>query len=58
MSSSSPVIVFADVDTAPSLVTIAARRFGPSLPRTRVEWLERIGQDVGRIRSPEGAMAR
>jgi hypothetical protein len=38
--------------------TIAAGRFGSSPPGTQVEWLERIVQNVGRIRSPESVVAR
>jgi predicted mannosyl-3-phosphoglycerate phosphatase (HAD superfamily) len=41
-----------------AVVTMAAGTLGSSPPRTQVEWLELIVQDVGRIRSPEGAMAR
>lgn len=40
-----------------AVVTTAAGRFDSSPPRTQVEWLERIVQHAGRIRSPEGAMA-
>ena len=39
-----------------SVVTVAAGTFASSPPRTQVEWLERIVQDLDHIRHPEGVM--